>query len=412
VATRRLETWLTVGVLGIGLLLAAIGGLWSYMKATATPLHATADGIPSALEAAPVPHWAAAVEEGQQIIRAGITDQNLPGVSVAVGIRGQVVWSEGFGWADLERLLPVKHDTRFRIGTASTALTSAGVGWLLEHDRLQLDDTIQTYVPEFPAKAWPVTVRQLMGHVAGIRPDAGDEEPVTRPCDRTSQALARFADRPLLFEPGTRYRYSSYGWILVSAAIEAAAGEPFYTFMQRQVFDALGLDHTSSDSRGRPNVNRAVYYFPRFAADPRYGPQSTSEVDYSCFAGASAFLSTAADLVRFVMAIDAGTLLTPETVQLLRTPLVLPSGEDTGYGLGWDLETVTLGGDAVTAISQDGTLRGGGVSSFLDFPDRGLTVAVIANTSYADAATLALAVAEVFAKAQIGTALGGGPEGR
>src|SRR4029078_10158782 len=95
-----------------------------------------------------------------------------------VATSGEIVWAEGFGWADLEKRVPVSPHMRFRIGTASTALTSAAVGLLLETDRLKLDEKIQTYVPDFPEKQWPVTLRQLMGHVAGVRSDGGDEGPL------------------------------------------------------------------------------------------------------------------------------------------------------------------------------------------------------------------------------------------
>lgn len=99
-----------------------------------------------------------------------------------------IVWAEGFGWADLENRVPVAPDRRFRIGTASTALTSAAVGLLLEKDRLKLDDEIQVYVPEFPEKQWPVTLRQLMGRVAGVANDGGDEGPrFTKHCERPIQ---------------------------------------------------------------------------------------------------------------------------------------------------------------------------------------------------------------------------------
>jgi CubicO group peptidase (beta-lactamase class C family) len=125
----------------------------------------------------------------------------------------------------------------FRIGTASTALTSAAVGLLLEKGRLTFDDEIQTYVPEFPDKQWPVTLRQLMGHVAGVRNDGGDEGPLfSVRCERAVEALQYFKKSALLFEPGTRYRYSSYGWILVSAAVETAADQPFLSFMRKQIF--------------------------------------------------------------------------------------------------------------------------------------------------------------------------------
>src|SRR5262249_19802640 len=158
-----------------------------------------------------------------QIVSASLTEQNLPGVSVAVGVRDDIVWAEGFGWADLEHRTPITPALRFRIADVSIPITSAAVGLLLEQNTLNLDDEIQSYVPDLPKKDWPVTVRQLMGHVAGVRNDAGDEEPISEHCERTVEALPRFAQDRLKFEPGTAYRRSSYGWILVSAAVEAAA---------------------------------------------------------------------------------------------------------------------------------------------------------------------------------------------
>jgi CubicO group peptidase (beta-lactamase class C family) len=308
------------------------------------------------------------------------------------------VWAEGFGFADLEKRVPVAPNHRFRIGTASVALTSAAVGLLVEQHRLALDDEIQTYVPEFPKKPWPVTLRQLMGHVAGIRNDGGDEGPLfTEHCERPVEGLRAFADRSLLFEPGTKYRYSSYGWILVSAAVEAAAREPFLTFMRKEIFEPLEMDETRADSATDSIADRVTPYFPRYAAEPRYGPDLMRDLDYSCYSGASVFLSTPSDLVRFGLAINGGKLLQPATVERLRTSQRLPSGEETGYGLGWDLEDITLRGAAARVVGHDGNALGGMVGSLWTFPN-GIVVAVTSNISYAGTFGLASKVAEAFAE--------------
>jgi CubicO group peptidase (beta-lactamase class C family) len=306
------------------------------------------------------------------------------------------VWAEGFGWADLESRATVTPDTQFRIGTASTALTSAAVGLLLEKGRLTLDEKIQTFVPEFPEKQWPVTLRQLMGHLSGVRNDGGDEGPLLAArCERPVEGCVSAI---VIAVGGTQYRYSSYGWILVSAAVEAAAHEPFLTFMRKQIFEPLGMDDTRADSATEPLPDRATFYFPRFAADPRYGPQPPREVDYSCFAGAGAFLSTPSDLVRFGMAINSGKLLQPATVQLLQTSQRLASGQETGYGLGWDLETVALAGEQTRQAGHDGELMGGMVASFMTFPEHGLVVSVTSNISFADTSSLAVRIAQAFAE--------------
>ncbi len=262
---NRTETWIGLIVLGIGGIILAIAGLWVYVSATATPLHPNPEDVRSVASTTPVRQWADAAEQSRHIVRAALAEQNLPGLSVAVGSGGEIVWAEGFGWANLEKQVPVSPDTRFRIGTASTVLTSAAVGLLLEKDRLTLDEKIQTYVPEFTESKWPVTLRQVMGHVAGIRSDGGDEGPLFgEQCDRPVEALPHFNPAPRV-EPGTEYRYSNFGWILVSAAVEAAADEPFLLFMHRQIFEPLGMAHTDADST-EPGPDLATPYFPRFGA--------------------------------------------------------------------------------------------------------------------------------------------------
>lgn len=395
---KRIPIWLVVPVLGVGALIAFIVGLFAYMSLTATPIHRDASAIKSVARSAPSPEWANAVEQARQIVRAGLTDQNLPGLSLAVGVRGTVVWTEGFGWADLEKQAPVSPETRFRTGETSKALTSAAVGLLLEKNKLNLDEEIHTYVPDFPKKQWPVTLRQLMAHVAGIRDDAGDEAWL-EPCDQTADGLKLFAGDALLFEPGTKHQPSSYSWILVSGAIEAAApGQSFFAFMRSQVFEPLGMRSTRPDSVREAIPDRATFYFPRFSGDPRYGPDPAREGDHSCYAGGGAFLSTPSDLVRFGMAFNGGTWLQPATVQVLQTEQQLKSGEKTGYGLGWTLETHPLGGKPAR-MAGHGTKGDfiGGTTYLATFPEHGIAVAVMTNTSFADTKAIALSIASAFA---------------
>jgi CubicO group peptidase (beta-lactamase class C family) len=394
---NRIETWLTLIVGGVGLVILAVAGRWIYVSATATPLHPNPQEVQSVPGANPVQRWSSAVEQARLVVRTGLSEQNLPGVSVAVAVAGEMVWAEGFGWADIEKQVKVSPATRFRIGTASTVLTSAAAGLLVEQGRLNLDDRIQQRVPDFPEKQWPITLRQVMAHVSGLTSDGGDEGPLFgEHCDRPVDALEHFAGRDLRFEPGTQYRFSNFGWILVSAAVEVAADEPFLTFMRKQIFEPLGMDGTEADLATEAAPDRATSYFPRFAADPRYGPDVMREIDLSCYAGAGAFLSTPSDLVRFAIAVDGGKLLKPATVQSLQSPQRLHSGEETGYGLGWDLETLQIGGQHVRVVGHDGEVLGGTVASLMTFPDQGVVVSVVSNTSYADTASIGAKIAQAF----------------
>lgn len=427
---ERRSAWLMLMLAALGLLLA-IPGLWVFVSLTAKPLHPNPENVPTVMTSAPSPKWIGAAERARQTVRASVAEQNLPGVSVAVGIDGEIVWAEGFGYADLKTGTPVTPNHRFRIGTASTALTSAAAGLLLEDGRLKLDDDIQTRVPAFPKKQWPVTPRALMGHTAGVIPDDSDwVQLFTKHCERPAEALQYFGQDPLLFQPGAQHRYSSYGWILLSTAIETAANQPFLTFMRKQVFDPVGMRDTTSDPAAGeadddfPLVNmvrelihdpratrdstpdsaqkapqdRVTSYFTRFASDPNYGLHVMRPLDYSCYSGSSGFVSTPSDLARFGMAMQRGTLLQPATVELLQTPQKLASGEETGYGLGWRIKTVTLAGKPTRAIGHDGDSLGGMVASLMTFPEYGIVVAVTSNISYADTSSLALKIAEPYAE--------------
>jgi CubicO group peptidase (beta-lactamase class C family) len=400
VPKSRNGIWIAVILVPIGLVLLFIPSLYVYMSVTAKPIHPNPAKAPSVTQSAPPPPtWQAAIEQARDVTRTHLSEKNLPGLSVAVGIGGDLVWAEGFGFADLDNRQPVTPDHKFRIGTASTVLTSAALGLLLEDRRLNLDDPIQKYVPEYPRKQWPVSVRRLMGHQGGLEFDGGDENPLLgKHCEQPVDAIPVFANQSLAFEPGTGFRFSSYGWIVLSAAVEAAVKEPFLVFMQERVFDPLGMRDTVPESATESIPNRVTPYFPRFMAKPTYGPETMRDLDYSCYAGASVFLSTPSDLVRFAMAIDRGKLLKPATVQLLQTSQRLPSGEETGYGLGWDLETITLTGGPARAVGHDGDILGGMVSSLLAVPDRGIVVAVISNTSYAETFSLAEKIAQAFAQ--------------
>ena len=185
----------------------------------------------------------------------------------------------------------------------------------------------------------------------------------------------------------------------MSAAVEAAANEPFFVFMRTQVFAPLGMRETTIDVATEAIPARTTFYWPKFglAADTRYGPKTARQGDYSCYGGAAAFLSTPSDLVRFGMGIQGGKLLKPGTVQLLQAPHKIASGNEISYGLGWELESQPLAGQP-TRMAGHGSKEDfiGGTTYLMTFPERGLVVAVMANISFADTKSIALKIAQGF----------------
>src|SRR6059058_5684641 len=185
---------------------------------------------------------------------------HIPGVQVAVAVNGKLVWSEGFGYADAERQKPVTRETQFRIGSVSKPLTATAVALLYEQGKLDLDAPVQRYVPSFPDKGYPVTTRLLAGHLAGIRHYKDREFFLNRRFATVLDGLTIFQDDSLLFPPGTRFSYSSYGWNLVSAVVEAASGDDFLHHMAAHVFHPLGLSHTAPDHSDSLIPGRTQFY--------------------------------------------------------------------------------------------------------------------------------------------------------
>ncbi len=336
---------------------------------------------------------AQAVDQARERVREWLAENNVPGISVAVGLDGELVWAEGFGWADLEQRVPVTPLTRFRAGSVGKPLTAAAVGLLYERGRLDLDTPVQQYVPSFPEKRWPISPRQLMGHTAGIRHYRGMEEALSSVhYDDVLEGLEIFAADSLLFRPGTDYSYSTYGWNLLGAVVQEAAGEPFLEFMRREVFAPVGMRHTVPDDVFGIVPHRASFY----DRDSDGRLRNANYVDQSNKWAGGGFLSTPSDLVRFGFAMLDGELLEPETVELLWTPVQLESGESTGNGLGWSFQD--FGGRPMIG---HGGRSVGGTASLMIFPEQRMVVSVASNVTGAAPAPIAVALARLFDPARV-----------
>lgn len=319
-----------------------------------------------------------AINQGRPILEKSLREQGLPGIQVAVSVGGHVVWSEGLGYANVESQVPVTPISKFRVGSVSKSITAAAIGRLVELDQLDLDAVVQTYVPSFPEKRWPVTTRQLGGHLSGIRhyrDDAmgRDENLSDVRYETVLDGLVIFEDDPLLFEPETGYSYSSYAWNLISAVIEGASGRPFLQYMREQVFEELNLWHTQADWTDSLVTFRTNYY--DYGEDGRL--VNSPYVDNSYKWAGGGFVSTAEDLVRFADAHSRVGFFEQETLDLLFTSQKLSSGEETGYGVGWSTRVDDRGRNIVS----HGGGSVGGSTMLIMYPEERVSVALISNIS-------------------------------
>ncbi len=273
-----------------------------------------------------------AITQARAIIQQELAPK-VPGVSVAVAIDGKIVWSEGFGFADLEAKKPVTKETKFRIGSISKSLTSVGLALMVERGQIDLDAPIQKYVPDFPDKGAPITTRMLGGHLSGIRHYIGFETRRNQPYTNSHAALTIFQNDPVVAPPGTKYSYTTYGWTLLSAAMESALQQDFVSYMDKHVLQPLKLTHTRADQKGIVDPHCTKFY-----SDNVLGQFTTApEVDSSYKWAGGGYLSTPEDLVRLGSALLQPGFLKDSSLKLLFTPQKTSDGKPTTYGLGWSI---------------------------------------------------------------------------
>jgi CubicO group peptidase (beta-lactamase class C family) len=335
--------------------------------------------LAAASAASAQPALDAALAGARAQVEQEIAAQGLPGFALTLAVGDSVVWRAGYGFADLEHGVPASPAaTRFRVGSLSKPFTAVALARLVDAGRLDPDAPIQATVPAFPPKRWPVTVRALGGHLAGVRHYRADEFLSARHVETVAEALALFAADTLLAPPGTAYHYSSYGWNLLSAAVEGAVGEPFLDHMRREVFAPLGMAHTVADHTDSLLVGRARPY----ARDPdRWDALLNAPyVDNSIKWAGGGFLSTTDDLVRFAQGAVLGDFVGAAGRALMFTEQRTNAGEPVGYGVGWRLVTDERGRRRV--FHGGGSV--GGTSLLLVLPEQRLVVAAATNLTGAN----------------------------
>jgi serine beta-lactamase-like protein LACTB, mitochondrial len=326
----------------------------------------------------PVPSNAStaqAVRAVEQFITDTMRTLGAPGASICVVRDGHVLWSHAFGFADLEQNVPATTETRFRIGSVSKSLTSVAIGRLVQDGRLDLDSPVQRYAPRFPVKRSPITVRQVAGHLAGIRHYLTGEFENREHYGTVSEGLTIFAADSLLFSPGTEFSYSSYGYNLLGAVIEGASGRSYLEYMRDVVLTPAEMTHTSPEHPDSIIPHRGRYYTRADSTGPIL---NALYVDNTYKWPSGGYLSTAEDLARFGDRLLRGQLLLLETVELLWTSMRTSDGTPTEYGIGWTVERDSLGRRRVR--HSGGSV--GGTAHLIIYPDERLVVAVLVNSDY------------------------------
>lgn len=329
---------------------------------------------------------------------------DAPSVSVAVAIAGELVWAEARGYASLEEKETATVDTAYAIASVSKPITAALVAALWEKNVLDLDADVRRYVPDFPQKAFPITVRQLLSHQAGIRDfefawifPAFTESLRNEQFDSIRESLVIFENDELLFEPDTSFHYSTYGYTLISAAVEGATGQPFLESLDEHVFEPLRMDRSGADDGTGASASK---YF--VVSDDHVIPASKTNSSYKWAGGG--LVSSPTDLARFGAAMLRHRLLTETTTDIVFSPRKTRDGEinPQRYGLGWRVGNIFYGSgerqlEEAPVFWHSGW--GPGYISVLQLlPEQDIVVAMVANVSGENGSVALIRIAASIAR--------------
>jgi D-alanyl-D-alanine carboxypeptidase len=299
---------------------------------------------------------------------------DTPGAAIIVMKDGKPLLRKAYGTANLELGVAMEPDHVFRIGSMTKQFTAVAVLMLMEQGKLALNDPITKFLPDYPVGKRMITVEHLLTHTSGIKSytDLPEWLPLQRKDMTVSELIALSKDKPAEFQPGERWSYCNSGYVLLGAIIEKAAATSYETFLQKNIFEPLGLKHTCYDNTMRIIPGRI----------PGYGPGGTNgfvNADYLSMTqpyAAGSLLSTVDDLAAWNEALLAGKLIKRETLEKAWTDHKLKDGSATGYGYGWGVGAI----DGKRMVSHSGGIPGFASDGIL-LPKERLQVILLTNST-------------------------------
>ena len=377
-------------------------GLWSWPNQDVPPSPASQDVQQSAAGLSPTLATSLAETLHQRRASAG-----LPSLSAAIGWDGQLQWAGATGHADIERGVKATLRSRYRTGSVAKPMTAVAMMRLVDAGKLDLDAPLSSYVQGLPSPVRPLTAKLLASHRAGIRHYGipawwmgWHESHSTQQYDSVAAGLPMFVDDALRFEPGTGFRYSTFGYSLLSRQLEVAAGQDFPSLLATQVFQPAGMVDTAVDT-AEPMPGRVAFYEGEAG---RYTPSYPINSSYKIAGGG--MVTTPSDLVRLGVALLGEDLLSAPAKRQLWTPLALADGRmnPENYALGFRVDDSVrlLGEDRPVPILHHGGIQPGAAAFFVILPEHGIVVAAMSNSGKSAARIEAQETAYALARIALG----------
>jgi CubicO group peptidase (beta-lactamase class C family) len=313
---------------------------------------------------------------------------SVPGASVIVIENGKVLFQKAYGLANVEAKIAATTNTNYRLASVSKQFTAMAIMILAERKKLSYDDNLAGFFPGFPEYGKQITVRHLLNHSSGLiaYEDVMDDNSTVPLTDRDVLELLKRQDHTH-FPPGSSYRYSNSGYVLLGLIVEKASGTSFPEFLRANIFAPLRMNHTVFYPReDRSDEGRRAYgYSKRDDVFVRTDQSLTSST-----LGDGAIYSSVADLYKWDQGLRKSRLVKRDTLQMAFTPGAQVD-DDTGYGFGWFVETRR----GLKTVSHSGNTIG--CTQFIRrYLDRKFTIVVQANRSNAPLAPLVDKIEEIY----------------
>ncbi len=318
-------------------------------------------------------NYESAIQKTDGLMKELLLVANLPAMSVAVSIEDSIVYSGSFGYSDIELKTVPNESTKFRTGSINKLFTALATAKLIDDEVIRGDDPVNKYVKNLPEAYRNITIQQLASHTSGIRHYSRDEVMSSNTLEYPDleAGLTKFINDSLLFLPGEKYYYSSYGYILLGAVLEKACNKKFNDIISDLVLTPSGMTETFPELSGHPRSNTSEFYY----RTKEQGFVLADGENYSYKWPAGGYLSTSSDLAKFGSYILDEKLVNANIRSLLFTTEKTNDGLDINCGYGFRIGTDNEGRKVV----HHGGESDGGRAFMLIYPEQKLTVALFSN---------------------------------
>lgn len=294
-----------------------------------------------------------------------------PGVTALVARKGKVIYKKGVGMANMELDVPMQVNNVFKIGSITKQFTAIAILQLMEQEKLDLQDEITKFIPDYPTQGAKITIEHLLTHTSGIRDYSSIRDTINRGALEMTpkQMIDYFKNQPMRFAPGTKWEYSNSGYFLLGYIIEKITGGTYAEYIEQKIFTPLGMSASLYGSYIKLVKNRVNGY-----SKGKEGYQNASYLSMTHPYAGGSIQSTVEDMFKWNQALTDNKLVRKETLDKAFTRYKLIDGTPTNYGYGW-----RMGFIQESPSLWHGGLVNGFITMAMYLPKDDVFVAVLSN---------------------------------